>query len=219
MQKEHRPNFLSFMTGIGQIYGKEINPPLVEIYWQSLSNFDFADVKKAFHAHVTNPDVGQFMPKPADIVRYLEGSTQTQGLRAWAKVDAAISRVGAYESVVFDDPIIHCVIEEMGGWVTLCKLTIDDLKFRAKEFEKRYASYVLNPPGSYPARLCGIVEGQRGTQGFELAPPSYVGDKRKAELVYQQGSERINFQTGPLRILAPKNVAAMVKLSNEKAVH
>lgn len=189
MQTNDMPNFLILMTGLGALYGKPINEPLVDIYWRALQRFDFASVKEAFQAHVDNPDSGQYMPKPADVVRYLEGSSRTQALQAWSRVVKAIGSIGSYQSVVFDDPIIHAVVAEMGGWVQLCKVKEDELPFKANEFEKRYAGYVLHPPEKYPKQLTGILEQQNSIQGYEVKPPTLIGDQQKALLVYQGGGE------------------------------
>jgi len=73
--------------------------------------------------HLMNPDTGQFLPKPADIVRMLGGRTLDRALMAWAKVDKAVRQIGTYESVVFDDALIHRVLHEMGGWVGMGQKT------------------------------------------------------------------------------------------------
>lgn len=103
------------------MYGKPLNNFLLEIYWKICQPFEFGDIEKAFEAHVRDPDYGQFMPKPADLIRFLEGGRQTQALQAWSKVVKAISHAGYYSSVVFDDICIHAVISEMDGWIALCQ--------------------------------------------------------------------------------------------------
>jgi hypothetical protein len=55
------------------------------------------------------------MLKPSDVVRYLEGSTSCQALQAWSKVMQAVKTIDQYDSVVFDDSLIHAVIHDMGG--------------------------------------------------------------------------------------------------------
>lgn len=189
MQANDMPDFLNLMTGLGALYGKPMNEPLIEIYWRALSRFDFAAVKEALQAHIDNPDAGQYMPKPADVVRYLEGSSQTQALQSWSRVVKAIGQIGCYRSLIFDDPVIHAVIEDMGGWVNLCKVTEDELPFRAQEFAKRYAGFVLHPPATYPKQLAGIFEQQNSMQGHKVEPPVLIGDQQKALLVYQGGSD------------------------------
>lgn len=105
--------------------------------------FDLAAVKDALNRHCVNPDNGQFMPKPADVVKLLQGSSQDGALVAWAKVDRAVRQVGTYSTVVFDDPIIHRVVQDMGGWVALGDKREKEWPFVAKEFENRYRGYPM----------------------------------------------------------------------------
>ncbi len=123
---------------------------LIDIYWQVLKQYELEDVQNAFQSHIQNPDCGQFLPKPADIVRLIEGSGETKALLAWAKVERAVIQIGSYQSVVFDDPLIHAVIEDMGGWVKLCSMKNEQMPFYANEFQKRYMGYVNKKPESTP---------------------------------------------------------------------
>lgn len=190
MTSNNEPEFLELMAQIGHLYGKAINETLFDIYWKALESFDFAAVKRAFQTHINNPDTGQYMPKPADIIRYLHGTTQTQALHAWSQVLEAIQRVGAYESVVFDDPLIHTVITEMGGWIRLCRIDEKDLPFRAHNFEKRYMGWIFNPPIHYPKHLAGILElHYYQEKGYETPPPLLIGNQEKALLVYEGGHD------------------------------
>ncbi len=56
----------------------------------------------------------------------LGGSTQDAALAAWSKVDRAVREVGPYQSVAFDDALIHRVLFEMGGWIPLGSKTEDE---------------------------------------------------------------------------------------------
>ena len=119
MQDNDVTNFSEIMIGVGEIYCKEINKSMIRLYWKILSRFDYIDVAKAFNSHIENPDSGQFFPKPADIVKFIDGTGQTRGLEAWSKLDYAIRTVGPYSSVVFDDAIIHAVVTDMCGMTCL----------------------------------------------------------------------------------------------------
>jgi len=179
--------FAQLITTIGELYGKSISKPLMEIYWQALKRFELSDLQRALQAHANNPDSGQFLPKPADVVRYIEGSGETKALQAWAKVEKAISHVGSYQSIAFDDPLIHAVLDDMGGWIKLCSITIDEMPFRANEFQKRYTGFVNKPPERHPKYLCGITERDNGKDGYAIKPPLLIGDPKKAEQVMLSG--------------------------------
>lgn len=188
MHKDDMPAFLKLMMGIGHLYDKDMDEHLIDLYWLTLRQFSFQEVKHALEAHVLNPDIGQFLPKPADIVRYLQGSSQTQAMKAWTKVYRAIGQVGSYDTVIFDDPLIHVVIDEMGGWIALCKTAEKEIPFRGKEFEKRYMGYVLHPPQTFSKKLLGRFEAENQLQGIETQRPICIGEFEKTQQVYRQGS-------------------------------
>jgi len=81
------------------------------------------------------------MPKVADVIKMLQGSTQDSALTAWAKVDKAVRSIGTQMSVAFDDPLIHKVIQDMGGWLGLGQRQEAEWPFVAKEFETRYRGF------------------------------------------------------------------------------
>jgi hypothetical protein len=141
MQQRDFDEFCEMLDLIAEQYGKTLSDGAKALYWQGLHDFDLSALKQAASRHLRNPDTGQFMPKIADFVRMLQGSTQDAALTAWAKVDQAIRRIGTYQDVVFDDPIIHRVIQDMGGWIGLGTKTEDEWPFVAKEFENRYRGF------------------------------------------------------------------------------
>ncbi len=173
---------------IGELYGKAISEILTDLYWQSLKGFEWQDVKQAFEAHIHNPDTGQYFPKPADLVRFIEGSGETKALQAWAKVEKAITHVGAYQSIIFDDPLIHAVLEDLGGWIKLCATPTKELPFRANEFQKRYTIFVYKPPDRYPKYCCGLIEAVNTKNGYPIKPQVFVGDLKKAKQVMFNGN-------------------------------
>ena len=187
MQPNDIPKFTAMIAGIGELYGKVISEALTDIYWQALKRFELCDVQRAFQVHIDNPDCGQFFPKPADVVRFIEGSGETKALHAWAKVEKAISHIGSYQSIAFDDPLIHAALDDMGGWIKLCSTTIDEMPFRANEFQKRYMGFVNKPPERHPKYLCGITERDNGKDGYAIKPPLLIGDPEKAEQVMLSG--------------------------------
>jgi hypothetical protein len=187
MQGSDISKFIAMMAGIAELYGKCISAQLTDIYWRALKHYELQDVQRALEAHVNNPDCGQFFPKPADVVRFIDGSGETKALLAWTKVEQAIVGVGKYESVAFDDPLIHAVLEDMGGWINLCSKTNDEMPFSANEFRKRYMGFVNKKPERHPRYLPGISEIENGKSGYAVSPPALVGDAKRAEQVIVTG--------------------------------
>ena len=173
------------MVSLGELYGKSMSESLIELYWAALKRFDLSAIQRAVKIHINHPERGQYMLKPNDVVLYLEGSTNCKAIQAWSKVIQAMKTVGHYNSVVFDDALIHAVIQDMGGWMRLCQLPENQLDFRARDFEKRYEMYLLNKPDNYPRKLMGFFDTENITKGFKPKNPLLIGNEQQALEVYQ----------------------------------
>lgn len=190
MREQDKPEFSVLVADVYKFYRAEVTTFALGVWWSAMRPFDLAAVREAFGRHVVNPDTGQFLPKPADVVKMLGGTTQDAALVAWAKVDRAIRVVGTYESVAFDDALIHRVIEDMGGWVKLGQVTEDELPFRAKEFETRYRGFrIRSESPEYPRVLIGIHQAHNEQNNRPVAPPVLIGNTQRAQLVMAQGTD------------------------------
>ncbi len=187
MQEEDLSRFATLIVGIGELYGKTFTANIIEIYWSALRDYSFAEVKEARDRHLKNPDVGRYLPKPADIVAAICGNSKNQAFMAWSKVEGAIRRVGSYTSVAFDDALIHAVINDMGGWQRLCSSKNEQLPFIAKEFQERYRGYVVLKPTAHPKYFAGIIESQNSVYGYIYDAPVLIGDSTKAREVLTSG--------------------------------
>jgi hypothetical protein len=187
-----RSKFIEVLQGVHDFYSRELSVFAGRVWWDACATFDLEQVTKALSAHLMDPERGMFMPKPADLVRELQGTRTDRSLIAWGKVLDAIQRVGAYQSVVFDDGVIHAVIEDLGGWVKVCRGNVDDLSYLQKRFCDSYKAYAARPDVPYPAKLLGDCEQQNAhlspaqLRGYN-PPPMLVGDPVKAQQVLTHG--------------------------------
>ncbi len=181
--------FSEMLKAVAEYHGKTISAGVVSIYWQGLRDIDLQALRSGLTAHVQNPDSGQFMPKIADIRRMIAGTTQDAALVAWAKVDRAVRQVGTYRDVVFDDPLIHRVLHDMGGWILLGSKRDDEWPFLAREFENRYRGFRMRGEcPEYPHVMVGIAGAQNRNEKHELQPPVLIGDALLAEQVMAGGT-------------------------------
>lgn len=191
MIESEKANFAEILYALGQYCDKDLPKGVIEIYWNGLKHLDFSAVRDAMSRHVHNPDTGQFMPKIADITRMLGGTSNDKAMVAWAKVDKAVRHIGPYRSVVFDDPIIHRVLVEMGGWISLGEKQTDDWPFVAKEFENRYRGYAMRgETPEYQPVLTGISNAHNEKEGFKTESPMLIGNAEKAQEVMRLGVDR-----------------------------
>lgn len=189
MNTQESETFTALVADVHAFYRQDYSVFAGRVWWNAMQTFDYAAVADAFNRHCVNPDSGQFMPKPADIVRMLQGSTQDAALVAWAKVDRAIRTVGTYRSVAFDDALIHRVVTEMGGWIPLGSKTEDEWPFLRNEFVNRYRGYRMrNETPEYPGHLIGLAEAQNEESGFPTEAPFLLGDPKRATEVLSHGT-------------------------------
>lgn len=191
MTQDDFENFREILSAVGDMYGKPMSEFALLLWWGALKNYDLRAIRDALSRHVQNPDNGHFMPKPADVVRMIGGTTTDSALIAWSKVDKAVREVGTYHDVVFDDPLIHVVLGEMGGWIALGDKTDKDWPFVAKEFETRYRGYALRQiVPDYQGVLIGIANAQNKRNGFPCFDPLLIGDATKAQQVLRLGGDK-----------------------------
>lgn len=192
---ERMNRFSTIFMALSEYYGRETSSMQIELYWQPLQKYAIADIQKAIGLHICNTETGQYFPKVADFVRLLEGGgSKDRAALAWTKVEAAINRVGTYRDIVFDDPIIHAVIRDMGGWIVFGNITLDKWPFIGNDFRARYAAYRAGGTvPQYPASLRGVSNGQNWSDSYALEPPTLFGEQTLCMQVIHGGehSQRV----------------------------
>jgi hypothetical protein len=193
MKNNEMEAFVEILTGALEVYSQKTSKLVIDVWWRALENYDLNVVVKAFGDHIVDTDVGQFAPKPANIIRNIDGSRETRAMLAWAKVYKAVRSVGGGSTVCFDDRFIHATIGDMGGWSKLCVIEEDEMTFKSREFEKRYNSYSKHGVNEYPRKLMGTHETQNLAQGFMefISAPVTIGDIEQCRKVYKHGSDSV----------------------------
>lgn len=193
--------FGELITDALSFYRRDVSKFALSVWWQACQPYDFEQVAKALTAHAMDPERGQFAPMPADIVKQLQGTHTDRSLIAWGKVLDAIQRVGAYQSVVFDDGAIHAAIDDMGGWPGICRTLTDELQHAQRRFTETYRTYARRPDLAYPPRLAGEHERENVLRGHD-APAAYlIGDAEKAIETLRLGKEGSRHAITPMQAL------------------
>lgn len=170
------------------MYGKpELARETLAMWFMALQRFDLPEIRCALSRHVGDPDRGQFPPRPADIVRQIDGSNSGAAPLAWGKVIRAAAQVGSYATVVFDDAAIHAAIADLGGWPEICRCTNDELPFLQRRFESAYRSYRERGNFDYPSRLLGTHAISNTARGFDTGGATLIGDPQACRLVQERG--------------------------------
>lgn len=136
MQNKDFKKFMALLALVADTYSQpRLSEDAVKLYFKVLSDYSLDEVSQAIMEHIKQ---SPYMPKPADVIRILDGTVEDRAIEAWYHVLKAIQQYGYYESVQFDNPAIHYAIERMGGWQKLCQLTEEELPFRERDFIKHY---------------------------------------------------------------------------------
>lgn len=159
--------------------------------FRALVKYELSDIQGALDAHLRDADGGRFSPKPADLIRHIDGDPSSRALEAWTKVVGEMSRTGSYQTVVFDEPQIMAAIEGMGGWITMCEVTEKELPFMRNEFVLRYKGLLNSGLKRWPKKLIGITEAHnQKLPNAKKQEPILLGDQKKALEVYQDGGDK-----------------------------
>ena len=167
---------LLFMTA--DYYKETLSEGDINLWLRDLSPFSFDDILSAFGKWRQSSDR---MPKISNIVEIIRGSEEDLALAALIKVESAMSRYGSYATVVFDDPIIHAVIPELGGWVRTCRLSENEFTWWKKDFRERYQHHLrYGTLTNLPPKLLGIFDEKNLLFGEKPQKPKVVGNYEKA---------------------------------------
>ena len=94
--------------------------------------------------------------------------------------------IGTYVTVAFDDPIIHLVIRDFGGWIKLGMTDMEEFENLLKwDLPRLYKAYATRKNADIPLMLEGKADDKT---------VKYIGNEEKAKrwiLSYQQKVERL----------------------------
>lgn len=165
MQEQDKSAFRDMMMAAGEVYGREITKPLLQMYFAALYQYEIDQAHGAMMAHMQNPDSGQFFPKPADLIRQLSGTSKQQeaaiedkASMAWACIERDIRRIGSYGTLKMDDKQALAAVKAIGGWQSLCQTETSKMEWKRKEFIRMYETFERTPLDALPASLPGRIE-------------------------------------------------------------
>ena len=107
------PEFTKILTGLAAMFDKPLTELLRDMYFGALQDLTIEQINNAGNQLART---ATFFPKPVEFRNAINGNQDEAAIAAWKKVLKAKSKAGQYQSVKFDDPVIHSVIKLMGGW-------------------------------------------------------------------------------------------------------
>jgi hypothetical protein len=156
--------FLEIIYGLGELYDKELTKNVINIYYEVFKDYTTEQFQKAI-GEVVRSHKYSTLPKPAEILEFIEGTRDDRAMIAWLSVRKAIEQYGYTDTVEFEDPIIsHCIFQ-MGGWIEVCQVLNKDIPFMEKEFMDLYRLYEKREIKT-PVKLSGYYEITNKSNGF-----------------------------------------------------
>jgi len=196
--------FTDLMNGLADNFSAELSTPGLKMRFKVLKSFSIQEIEQAAYNLLATRKFTK-MPTVADFLEamgYGAGSLEDRAETALATVLKAMSSIGAYESVAFEDPVITAVIERMGGWPKCCLTEGGELTWWEKDFRKIYMSFFregIKRTGHLP----GLTEIDNHANGYfdHIPKPKLIADENK-----NKGTAKIE-NTTPAKLLTsyPEN--------------
>lgn len=181
MSGQDKERFAMCMSAMAEAFSQEVSDLKGDIYFKALSDLSINSIEQAVW-NIINTRTTATFPKVAEIRESVMGKVEDKAMLALSKVEKAVREVGGYASIVFDDPLIHAVIQTFNnGWVGVCDMSADEWKWSRKDFLKLYEAMARNGNGNVEPVLHGRHYLNNSNNGHERTEQiEYAGDKTKA---------------------------------------
>ena len=114
MNESDKEQFTIMVSALAEAHRREASKALLMAYWFALRDLPLGDFERAVQTSLCR---SKFMPSPAEL-RELSGGAMIddRAVIAWQFVVEAVTRLGPYRHVDFDDRVINAAIRTLGGW-------------------------------------------------------------------------------------------------------
>lgn len=140
--------------------GTKLTEVRVRVYAADLEDLPADQIVQAFKT--CRREGSGFFPSIAEVRRQCVATPDDRALLAWNAMEQAASRVGAYQSVEFEDPVAAAaLLQVFGSWPQWCQQeTGPELLVKRQQFLAAYREIRRqNAAGTEPVRLSGELEG------------------------------------------------------------
>jgi len=177
--------------------GAKLTEARIRIYAADLADLPAEQVIAAFR-RVRREGSG-FFPSVAEIRRQLMPTPDDEALLAWTSMETAAMKIGAYQSIEFEDTVAAAaLLQVFGSWPNWCAQEPGpELALKRQQFLAAYRDLRRQAQDSTlvvvePARLRGLLEGGAGR--YERRPNIAIG------VVSARGEVRAAFEVAVGRL-------------------
>lgn len=149
-----------------------------EVYFKGLEDMPIEAVEASAWHLIRTRKTASF-PKVGEIREARQGNIEDQAIIAVDRIDHAIRTVGNYQSVQFDDPLIHSVVQALGGWIRLGQVSEEEWKWMRKDAVRLYRAFAADGERTPDKTLVGIIE--QANQYFPeyVCAPVQIGQQKR----------------------------------------
>lgn len=164
MQANDFPRFQAVMTGMAELYQRELSAPLMDAYWLALTDWPLSEFEAAAGQLMKTEE---FMPKPVAFNKLRKAGRQTAG-EAWIRVLEyarhgynvnGLQWANGGGSVGPDDPLVRRAVAAIGGYKAIAMSETDKTHFLERRF-------------------CEHFEGMQDAEEIREAVPEIAFDRR-----------------------------------------
>lgn len=152
-----------FATAIfetAEAFGTKLTEARVRVYAADLDDLPQEQVVQALRT--CRREGSGFFPSVAEVRRQCVATPDDRALLAWNAMEQAASKVGAYQSVEFGDPVAAmALLQVFGSWPAWCEMEQGpELALKRQQFMALYRDIRRHgTAGTAPIRLHGQLEG------------------------------------------------------------
>ena len=158
-----KQRFIEIMVGLCDLYGKTPSEFIYDTYYGVFKDYTEKEFSSAITKCIKNRKYNS-LPNPAEILEYLEGTSDDKAMMAWLQLKEAVCKGGFNKSVEFADPIIAKALDNLGGWEWFCNSSIEEEPFNQKRFMDIYRLLDKSGLPIENKRLVGFIGGKNNTK-------------------------------------------------------
>lgn len=159
---------------LAEAFGLSVSDARMGIYAEMLADLPIEKIKAGIITIIKTRTFGGNLPTVAEIREAIDSEgvpLESRAAIAWDKAMYALHSHGTYQSIKFDDPLIHHIIVQWGGWAEFGNWPADQTHWKRRDFMKLYEQYAKNGGLPEPRQhLIGVAEYENQVHSPEFVP-------------------------------------------------
>lgn len=171
-----RETFKNGIAGMCELFGHELSKASARLYYEAVKDLTDDEFNQAV-GRVIRTRKFRNLPMPGELISSISEDPDIAASMALARVEKAMREIGAYKSVIFEDPAITATISVFdGAWTGICAMPEQEWKFARKDFLRLYKGFIGRRM-NVQERLIGIEEHQNSQAGYldRIPDPVRIG--------------------------------------------